>query len=97
MVKYFAVAAAALLDADHAARVVPRLALLLVLDEAGGRAQATDAYGAPVRFPGREFDVDGGIVCCSRSASLKMLNLLRAGVADDYQTEALLQKGDRPF
>ena len=70
---------------------------MICVEESGGRAQATDAYGAPVRFPGREFNVDGGIVCCSRSASLKMLNLLRAGVADDYQTEALLRQGDRPF
>ena len=33
----------------------------------------------------------------ARAGVAKMLNLLRAGGADDYQTEALLRQGDRPF
>ena len=100
MVKYFAVAAdraAGFIQYEEKCKTWDHACGVICVEESGGRAQATDAYGAPVRFPGREFDVDGGIVCCSRSASLKMLNLLRAGVADDYQTEALLRQGDRPF
>ncbi|CAE8619551.1 unnamed protein product [Polarella glacialis] len=68
MIKYFAVVAGLasgyvqyeekLKTWDHACGVI-------CVAEAGGSAAATDASSGPVRFPGRFFEVKGGIVCTS--------------------------------
>lgn len=69
MVKYFAVATGShcgyvqyekdLKTWDHACGVI-------CVAESGGAACVTDAEGKEVTFPGRKFQVAGGIVSCSR-------------------------------
>ena len=70
MIKYYATAAgrsAGFVQYEEELKTWDHACGLICVDEAGGRA--TDAEGSAVRFDGRQFGVQGGIVCTSQWTS----------------------------
>jgi len=81
MIKYHAVAAgrvAGFIQYEEELKTWDHACAVICVNESGG--SATDAAGASVRFPGRLFQVEGGVVCASKYASAEVRQALLQAV-----------------
>jgi len=86
MVKYFAVACgdvAGFIQFEENLKSWNHAAGVLCVEESGGFC--LDGSGAPVRFTGREFKVQGGVACAAREADEKCRMLLLGAVNADFR------------
>ena len=84
MIKYYSAAAgrcAGFIQYEEALKTWDHACGVICVSESGG--SSSDCRGDSVRFPDREFQVPGGIVCASKWASPKMHKEMLAAATRD--------------